>query len=202
MKTVTMYTAYDCDDSYFDGKTWGKEIDITDIEYQMLIEKCFEYSSCFSLVFRPSDNKIPYLLKNLHYENQIEFPEYDKYIINSVVSNKWPGTLFTGLIGVIRYYKCCKETLKMLYKFSDSIFNFNFDKFFNPEDLCFYRLDGTVLFATQIEDGECYLFPREDEDFEDVLKSIPWFKSEYPREKYDRYFNDLAVGMTKEDFLK
>lgn len=202
MKTINKYSAYDWEDFDINGEPYSKEIDIAGEEYQMLIEKCFKYSSCFSLVFRPDNKDIPYPIE-LRYEKQKDYPEYNNYIIKSVISNEWPGTS-TELTGELRYYRCCKETKEMLYKFSDSIFAFEFvfGEHFNPEDPCFYRSDGTVLFASQIHEGECYLFPREDEDFEDVLKAIPWFKEEYPIERYERWYNDLAVGMSKEDFLK
>lgn len=200
MKTITMYTAYDREETFIDGKYDCEDYDIDGEEYQTLIERCFKYSSCFSLIFRPANKGIQYPVK-LRYEKQKELPEYDKYIIKSVISGKWAGTE-TELIGELRYYRCCKETLEMLYKFSDSIFGFEFvfGNHFNPEDPCFYRPDGTVLFASQIHEGECYLFPREDEDFDDVLESIPWFKKEITMKTYDEWYNN-AVGMSKEDFV-
>jgi len=204
MKNVTQYTIHDFDSSYYDGQKQGRDFDMKGEDYRRFISTCFKYSTCFSLIFRPDDENIPYLVKRLPYDKQRDLYEYDQYVIKRGISDCWAGQPGTGLIGEVRYYPCCSETMEMLYRFSDSLFKFRFssDAGYNPEDLCFYREDGSVLFAMDIHEGEGVLFPKDDEDFKEVLETNPWYKSEYSLEWYNEYYNDLTVFMEKEDFLK
>ena len=199
MTSIKRYTAYDCDVSYFDGYTRGKDIDICGKEFDILINRCFDYSSCFSLIYRPSNNKLTFPVI-IGYDNTVDYNQYDKYIIKSGETHNWPGTYGTSYGGIIKYYKCCIQTLEMIYSISNSIFDFEYGENNNPEDPCFYRSDGTVLFASQIHEGQCWLFPRENEDFTDILKAIPWNKTEITIDQYNKCYNDLAVFMNKEDF--
>ena len=198
MKNINMYTIPEWVES-FDGKSYVETDNAFSGElYKKFISKCFEYSSCFSLIYRINEMS-PFPL----YDNRNIYSEYNDCIVKAKKTNKWPGMLETGVGGLIRYYQCCDKTYAMLTSIADSVFKFAYmSPDYLPEDLCFYRSDGTVLFASTVHEGECYLFPREDEDFDEILSMIIWHRSECSKEQYDKGFNDLAIGMKKEDFLK
>lgn len=197
-KMIKEYISYDFDDED-DGE---KSISIYGKNFEMLMEKCFEYSTCFSMIFRPANDPITFPAEITH-DNTYDYTEYDKYIIKSGKTNKWPGSPGAACGGIIRYYKCCEDTLNMILSISDTIFDFAYwwDNL-NPEDPCFYRADGTVLLASEIHEGKCYLFPKDSEDFDEIFNTIKWYQHECTTSNYNKYYNDLAVFMTKEDFMK
>lgn len=161
--------------------------------FVLLLKKCFEYSTCFSLIFRENEDVATY--PEIIQENISKYSKYDNFVIKS-------GRVEMAYGGTIKYYKCCAETLALIRSISDNLFDFTywFD-ILNPEDIYFYREDGTVLLATEIHEGRCFLFPREREDFSDVFEKIKWYTYDYPVDWYNKDFNDCIPLMEKEDFL-
>ena len=144
------------------------EYDITGDNYVKLISVCCKYSSYLSL--RITSNEISgakelekYVVpkkKNLVYM-------YDQfYRENSLQSNL-----------EVKYYRVCPELRDLLLRISDSIFKWiNGWGYVNPEDPVFYRADGSVFFSSIIHDGECLLYPNDEEDISEILLNDNWIE--------------------------
>lgn len=207
-KKIRIYTMFDRtlpeeDDDY----------DVTGDDYKKLITRLFKYSSCFSLSFNAPELAVTsypegssFISKGYFYgyDNRGDYPEYDKYIIKKV-SVKPPQNVLGTCFGYeLRFYRCCDETLEFLLTKFDSIFSLTPDlkDNHNPEDPYFYRSDGSVLFASEIHEGECWLMHRDNEDFTDILNEQQWYgPDEITEDFYYRRFCKFAhEHMSIEEF--
>lgn len=145
-------------------ETYEKNYDISNEEYRTLIKKLCSYSSEISLSFFkgvnfPVEEKFaPFLIKS---DEQIE--------------EKSPF--------VKKYFKVCPELCDLIVSEVNSIFSWIYSfgrdgEPNNPEDISFYRNDGSLLFESITHDGVCFLTPRKNENFEDILSNIKWIKEQ------------------------
>lgn len=196
IKEYIFYDSYDWDNCGIE-----EEHNIEGGDYKKLIIRLFKYSSCFSLSFNApeltSRNCVSDFGFDPHkiffdYDNRTDYHEYDKYIIKK--ADMKPPQGFPGIcLGhELRFYRCCDATLEFFLTKFDSIFSFAPYCNHNPEDPYFYRSDGSVLFASEIHEGECFLFPRDGEDFSDILTTLPWCTTEITEDFYRRRFLEYA----------
>lgn len=123
--------------------------DIKGDDYIELINSCFSYSYYFSLVYK---------------SNSLKLLQLDRFLYRSFYSDCWPGTISTSDGGIVKIYLCNEDSKKELLSISDSIFSWN-SCFGNqlPEDMAFYRKDGTVFFESIVHEGECLIFNNSNE---------------------------------------
>lgn len=138
------------------------EYDICGQEYKTLVEICCKY--CKTMSLRICKDSIDYVddLEVFRCEkpDNIDFFHY---------------TTSLDAEDCIRYYRICHELKDLLEKASDSIMNWvSTWGYKNPEDPVFYREDGSVFFSSITHEGECILYPREDEDVRDIISNPNW----------------------------
>lgn len=76
-----------------------------------------------------------------------------------------------------KYYHLCSELRDFILQKTDRLFIWIYAwGFTNPEDPVFYRKDGSIFFESIIHEGECYLYPREDEDVSNIVSKEHWIR--------------------------
>ena len=155
----------------WDDKDPSAELDIKGERYERLIEVCFRFCSYFSL----NENRLGGVpdLPELVMKNQLSLSSDPK--------------------GKTHLFFCSSEAKQLLLQKVDSIFSwFTWDGTPNqeggvlPEDLCFYRKDGSLFFWSQTHEGICILCPRPEEDVSGLLSMEGW------REIHDGDISGLA----------
>ena len=78
-----------------------------------------------------------------------------------------------------RYLKSSADSAAVIVnantRMNDSIFKWMYGKVKKPEDIAFYREDGSVFLSSVIHEGEDSLFPREGEDISAILDLDNWY---------------------------
>lgn len=131
------------------------DFDFTQQHYHELINFCFTYGKYFSLVFWN--------------DTAIGFDQLEKW---RIPSPQFPFQNETFL-EKRRFYTCCEASCSFLLNATDTIFDFECP---NPEDIVFYREDGSVLVDSVAHEGECSIFPTYDEDASKLLEHGHWLE--------------------------
>lgn len=140
--------------------------------YIDLLNTCFQYGRYFSLsapaIFEktlyPTYADVPALKPFLHFEY-------------STLRDVYYGTLYTPWPTLIRVYHCCEETKKILLSTCKTLFSWlAHGPNHMPEDLTFFREDGSVFMEQMSHERECALFPHENENIDAVLRTGAWSK--------------------------
>lgn len=125
-------------------------------KYKLLIDWCFTYSTCFSLLGCNLDENdeermqvLNQLSPNLILKRETTYyqPGYDDCFMEYMHCSH-------GMAPTLYLYRCCEETKKFLLKENNSIYWWKNNK---PEDLCFYRKDRTALLYTTAHEGICWI---------------------------------------------
>jgi hypothetical protein len=147
----------------------GENTDISGKEYISLIDSCFRYSAFFS--FRRYQHSI------LDWTPEpASFPNENDLCFVSMLSEKSVDLLYV--------FRCNERTKGFLKSYTKGL-QYWYDQQMvygplnMPEDLCFYRADGSVLFCSQTHEGDIWLFLNDDEDFSSNTSQSGW--SESPR---------------------
>ncbi len=143
------------------GKSVWLEYDIANMDYLDLLNVCFMYSSYFTLLYR----KKGVILKNepVPYKVLIKTPDE----ITGYNSSRY----------FERRFYCCNDQSKIfLSKITNSLFSLsNLDNENDlPEDLTFYRANGTAFFWSMTHEGICVLSNCENEDVSMVVTKQGW----------------------------
>ena len=156
--------------TFYDTNILGdcnEEYDITSDDYIELLKICFKYSASFSFMITKNDS----LTIKESLPNELE--KYRIYADDYVLNNY---NRYMDLKRNIHCYQACPETFDLILKINDSIF-----KWINgwgnkkPEDLAFFREDGSIFFSSIVHHGECSIYPRDNEDISSVLSSGNWY---------------------------
>jgi hypothetical protein len=78
---------------------------------------------------------------------------FDKYLIDNLEVEAWPGTKLLGHKAHIFYYQFNLESSKLLTNISNSIFEWVHPN--KPEDLCFYK-DKIPVFGSIAHEKYCF----------------------------------------------
>lgn len=144
----------------------SEENDIRGNDYRNLLKICFKYSSSFSFMiagegFRTIENNLPRELEE--YRIEAEDSVLNLYVRYKIAKD-------------VRCYIACPQTYELILGVNDSIFSWiNGRGNKKPEDLAFFREDGSVFFHSVTHDGECSLYPRNNEDIGSVLSTGKWY---------------------------
>lgn len=118
------------------------------------------------LDFLGSISKEFILVKN----EQLEFNENAKLLLNSLssnllkksFSNEWPGTRLLGRDKAeILHFKANQNSVDILKKYSNSLFDWLSPKL--PEDLAFFREDGSLILGSITHEKDYWLDLRDEE---------------------------------------
>lgn len=145
----------------------SEEYDIVSEDYKELLTLCFRYSTSFS--FMIAGEGIRSIVESLP-------KELDKYRIDEDNNVLDVYIRYMNRYKDIRCYTACPETYDLILEINDSIFKWiNGRGNKKPEDLTFYREDGSVFFTSIIHEGECYLYPRYNENINSVVLNGKWY---------------------------
>lgn len=146
------------EDASIDG---NEEYDISGKEYITLISTCLQYSRYMSFRISSVDTNIPVRMLQHKVETSQEIMKVYSHYGNNV------GKILTLIV--------YNELIEDMLQVSTSVFGWiNGWNLVRPEDFAFYREDYSVFFYSRIHEGYCYLFAREDENVDNVIKGHGW----------------------------
>lgn len=135
-----------------------KGLTISGERYIELINICFLYSSFFSLSF-----------DCVKTEREV-FGDMNS--ICKIEYHDSPPTTYRS------FYKCTDHTKEILINYVNSLFEWTINPFrYNPEDLIFYRNDGSVFFWSMTHEGICAIYNRPYEDVSKLVLDEGWTNS-------------------------
>lgn len=148
--------------------TGEEDRDITGQDYVDLIETCMRYCRIISMRVPPLVKPKCACLEKYRLEKPLDIAYvYDHYYDKESRQAKEE----------IRYYWLTPEVKDFLLNTADSVFKWICAwGYTNPEDLAFYRTDGSVFFYSTIHEGECVLAPNSDEDVVHIISDSFWTK--------------------------
>lgn len=119
--------------------------------YEALLQTCFTYSSHFSFCISNFDH------------------------ILTTALEKWKLDVKTLGVDTRLVYKACEDTKEILQSYARSVFEFSrYSDQGGPEDLTFYREDDSVFMESVGHEGECSIYPQENEDVSSLLRFGRW----------------------------
>lgn len=144
----------------WNDKNPSVELDIYGEQYIRLIDTCF---------------------KNCRYFTLNESRQGTRFDLPEKELDNWPARQYPPL-GKTHLYLCSDKTKEYLLSRVDSLFSWitwgtNIDEQNGgliPEDLCFFRSDGSVFLWSETHEGVCVLCPKPDEDVSIVISSEGW----------------------------
>lgn len=164
--------------TFFDTNFFGdcnEDFDIAGEDYEKFLKTCFKYSSTFAFMVDGLNKK--FIQANLP-------PELEKFRIPldacvlDASKHYWFKLKKKEFADSIFCYRVCPELFPIVLNITDSIFKWiDGWGYKNPEDPAFFREDGSIFFNSTIHEGECYLYPRPDEDVSDILSIETWYKN-------------------------
>lgn len=156
---------------FFDTDITGHEdYDISGKAYQKLIQTCFQYCTTVSVIISPNfiDDLAawePYRIPKPANSEMV----YCHYGVPS------PENANRINDYEIRYYRLVLPMQELILSRTESIFQWVCGwGYNNPDDITFYRADGSVFFTSVIHEGECTLSPRADENIKDIITQEHW----------------------------
>ena len=161
---MTRYVFYDTD------VTGKEEYDIGGQDYATLIKICCKYCSTLSFRVSHTDTSFVEKLERFAVNRNNELHNvYEHYYGNNPKDNE---------LIEIRYYKVNKELEEFLLSASNSVFDWIYGwGHTNPEDLAFYREDGSLFFYSTAHEGVCVLTPNANETVDEIVSNGLWQKS-------------------------
>ena len=166
IRSVEMYYFLDWNDEK------NLELTISGLDYTELIDTCFKYSTHISFSLR-------FLRRG---GIRFESPEPYAKPLKASLSASCGDTVILP---------CSEKTRQYLLNRTDNLFKW-MDWYKNPEDLTFYRADGSIFFWSLIHEGVCCLINRPDEDVSGVVGKPDWHRC--PPEPFPAVLvpNDIA----------
>lgn len=153
---------------FYDTDFYGKEeYDIKGSDYVRLLSTCIKYSKSFSCFIFDTEIVLPEFLEKYKMPlNKTVIDVYRRYFSN-----------FEDPLDRIFYLSLSPEVCSWIYSVTDRIFAWAFhEKPSCPDDPTFYREDGSIFFTSEIHEGYCTIFPRDNEDVNDIISVGIWDK--------------------------
>ena len=135
--------------------------DICEKEYHRLIEFCFSHCEKFALYFPVSILKDVSLVPIAPIERRVNpliDPSYARFVEKSY----------------LYFFPCTPESKRYLLDTVDSLFQWCTWTDHNPEDLEFYRADGSLFFWSIGHEGACGFELQEGEDASAITSNSGW----------------------------
>ncbi len=146
---------------FFEEWNWEtkEDVEISGEKYINLIEICFKYTDTFSLVFDTLERANNFCGLICERINKVSFGKHRNYLA---------------------YFSCTEKAKRQLCLLTGSFFDLvnswgeKKPEEEKPENLAFYRKDGSVFFWSETHEGMCALYEQEGEDVTDIIKSGNW----------------------------
>ena len=159
------------------------DADVCDEDYRTLIDYCFAHCAVLSFCY-PSQEFA-----------EIEMGRFQPFISRSILPEGYDGS--RGVISLQHqcFFRCTEDLRTYLLQKAESLFDWFCcgDAEPVPEDLCFYRKDGTCMFWSCTHEGECAFILRENEPVPEFVSHYGWEKLD---ESYPNYVELLEDGTT------
>ena len=154
---------------FYDANIAGTRLyDIRGTRYRRLLQACFRYSaSVVMCVHVDADIDTPRIASFRRKVTHLVKAQYAHY-----------GDFTEGDIDQTNTYQLLRyllvpEVKRFIMHRTDSIFKWTRANE-NPEDLTFFRPDGTVFFSLRVQEGVCTINPEEGEDVSRILSDPGW----------------------------
>lgn len=152
-----------------DFYTNSGEYDLKGSEYSTFLGICARYSSVFS--FRIYEGITSERWKQVLGSFQIAEPKWA-----DVEEDTFP-------ISERKWFWCNTESVVALQSLEDNLFNMKtLHGLTNPEDIVFYRENGSIFAYAETDEGECIVYPEIEEDISELIRNPHWF--EYDSKKH------------------
>lgn len=156
---------------FYDSDITGhEEYDISGEQYQRFLQACFRYCTTVSVLIVPGYDGI--IDSWDAYRIPVPSEVQNAYCHYGVPSSEKPDWI-NGF--EIRHYRLTAQMQRLIQAQANSLFSWTFYYgYHNPDDLTFYRSDGSVFFSSIVHEGESTLFLRENEDLTEILSAGNW----------------------------
>ena len=152
---------------FFSGNSAGID-NISGNQYIELLEFCFQYSNYFSLTFlHPQSGTVNMRLGSEKME------QLDPYIYDSFETKDEPW-YFEGPNATIKIFYNNEKTKQIILDHTNSLYEWSTYEHRNPEDLSFFRSDGSVLFHLLEHEGLATIYNNDYEIVPEFALKTPW----------------------------
>lgn len=138
--------------------------DFTKPKYELLLKTCFSYSAFFSLTYAfpwdPDGEE-----KQVDWDTEALQPFLFK---DYFTDDEWWYT--EGRSAHIRIYHAVPQAIPLLLDYAPMGMGLSGERY--PEDITFFRADGSVLFGSISHEGECWIEARAGEDIRSLLAAV------------------------------
>lgn len=140
--------------------------DLYDENYYRLLKCCFDYSNFFLLRFK----KDFYLYPNEICDSMEQLNPY-LFCSFSEMQEPWCGAGYDR----ISIYHCNVDSFQIMREKTNRLFGWtSYGRTKLPEDLTFFREDGSVFFSQITHEGIATLYPRKNENVTGIIFSKGW----------------------------
>lgn len=156
---------------FFDSDIAGQaEYDISGERYQQLLQSCFKYCATVSVIVSLN------CLERIQPWEPYRIPvTMDVQKVYSHYGLPEDGSTSKTDSYEVRHYMLTSQMKRMLQDYTTSLFRWTCAwGHNNPDDISFYRLDGSVFFSSLIHEGECTLFLKQNENLHAVISQEGW----------------------------
>lgn len=147
--------------------TGTMDLDILGDDYTILMEACFRYCASVSFRVHPYIGFPARLLSH-------RLPISDN--VDALYCKIGKMGIHNGF-GILPYlvghFRLTDEVKDYILHESNTLFGWIDD---NPEDIAFYRSDGSVFLHSCTHNGMCTLTPRDDEAISEIVSNQLWIK--------------------------
>lgn len=152
---------------FFNSNNMNKH-DIAGKEYLELLDFCFEYGKYFSLTFLHSHSGSVNMRLGSKKIEQLEPFLYDSF---ETEEESW---YHDGPSANIKIYFCNKDTKNLLREQANHLFAWSTYEYQLPEDLSFFRSDGSAVFHLLTHEGIATIYNKENEIIPESVLQPPW----------------------------
>lgn len=156
---------------FYDTDVTGTELyDISGARYRQLLEVCFRYCTSVAMCLYVDANVDLLAMEScsLPVTSRVrqQYTHYGRFTEDDYNHNHTYRLV---------HYALEPEVKRFLLSHTDGIFKWTYAwENENPDDLSFFRPDGTAFFSSVVHEGECTLSPIEGEDVSDILHDPRW----------------------------
>lgn len=160
---------------FYDANMMGTELyDISGLRYKRLLEACFRYCASVTMCVHLNSNvdlhSVEHFRRKITPTIKAQYAHYGSFDDDDMD--------VTHTYRLVRYL-LTPEVKRLLMDRADGIFKWTYAwGNENPEDLAFFRPDGTVFFSSVVREGECTLHPEDGEDISLILRDPRWIAVE------------------------
>lgn len=134
--------------------------------YGELIDLCFKYSQYFSLTFL-------HIRQGVNSCTNLDKAEFSFFRTKNELWYPY------GQDATVKIYHCTDETKAFLLQHVNNLFAWEAYDNHNPEDLAFFREDGTGFFELITHEGMATIYNRKNEAVPSLFQQEPWRYYDY-----------------------